>query len=179
MGATLVSLLEAMPGTWLAAQIGACLLGFVGGLMGANGEREMRRKAGRSPNVVGGAFFGLVAGAFVGATVGAVVMVGLGALAGAVAGLLLCGLLALFGIRWPGALRLTLACTLAGSVVLAYRADPGQALNGLWHGALAGIGVALLVVFGGTAYFKRIMPGPAGPAQPEEDDEPSGSNSAP
>ncbi len=168
MGAVLVSLLETLPSTHLAAQIGACLLGLLGGLLGANCERKVRRFNGLGPNVVGGGLLGLLAGAYLGATLGAMVMVGLGALAGAVAVLLLRGLLSLLDLRWPGALSLVVAGALTGAWALAFHHDSTQALNGLWHGLLAGLGFTVVMVLGAWIFIRTLASLVASQVKPGE-----------
>jgi hypothetical protein len=158
MGAVLFSLLQALPGTHLAAQIGACLLGFLGGLMGGNGERQLRQERGLRTNVVGGGLLGLLAGAFLGATLGAVLIAGLGALLGAVAGLLLKGVLSALGVRWPGVLRLAILGVAAGAIWWAFRRDAEQALAGLWRGALGGLAIGAILFGGSWVYFRMVAP---------------------
>jgi hypothetical protein len=160
MGTVLVSLVWAMPSTHLAALIGACMLGVVGALLGGGAELKVRKDKGLRANVAGGGLLGLLGGAFLGATLGALVIAGLGALGGAFVGLMLSGLLKVLDIRWPGVPRLVLVGTAAGAVFWAFAnaKDGDLALAGLWRGALGGLAMGVIVLFGGWYYFGAVMP---------------------
>jgi hypothetical protein len=156
-GAVLASLLEAMPATRLVAQGGAALLGLLGAVAGGYFDLGTRRLTNRRPNVIVGALGGLLVGASLGATIAALAVAWVGVICGAIVGTLSSYLLALFGVRRPPTFRLTLLGVAVGAVVLAYQSDASAALNGLWHGALAGFGANLLFWLV-IAYFARIAP---------------------
>jgi hypothetical protein len=153
------TLLEAVPGSHVPAVVGACLLGVLGGLLGARYELMFRMVNRLSPNVVGGLLLGLVLGAGVGAGVGALLAVWFGALLGAMAGTTSSWLLSRVLRRGPGTATLTFLGACLGGGVEAFLSEADAAFSGLWHGMVGGVVAGAVVVLGTLAYLSVVFGG--------------------
>ncbi len=151
LGGVAGALLQTSPGAWLAAQIGGCLLGLLGMLLGGGFEMTFRRGNRLPPGVIGGGLLGTLAGAAVGALLGTLVVSFVGTLLGAIAGTLLAQVLLWLGGR-PRVVSLTALGALLGAVALAFWGDREKALGGLWPGLLVGGGGAVLFLLGAFGY---------------------------